>query len=328
VAGWLDRVRHWLSEIGERDFTLPDLGAQLDPPEAHAAVLRLAARLDQALPEEFLDRVRARLAREEHVSDVHWRNLLFELKRYFLLAALLRSAPMWSAAVDEIWHAMILHTREYEAFCRSFLDGFLHHAPNPSPQPDPQGRAFFDLAYVTLFVATPFSQRVWGPFLRHPLDADLARRCRESPDGVVAERFSPRCASDADLGLLARRVVGGVAEAADAVRDQVGAAGPGSAGPAAFQQAFAPAGGLAWADSGYLTRWMMFQTLFGPPMGFGVLPFGGFVPFGGGWSSGCTSGGCSGFGANCGGGPNCGSGAGCGGSGCGAGCGGGCGTGG
>lgn len=31
---------------------------------------------------------------------------------------------------DEAWHAHILHTREYAAFCSKYLGGFRHHNPN------------------------------------------------------------------------------------------------------------------------------------------------------------------------------------------------------
>ncbi|MBU6214568.1 hypothetical protein KGM48_01865 [Patescibacteria group bacterium] len=34
---------------------------------------------------------------------------------------------------DEVWHAHILHTREYEAFCKENFGQFLHHVPNPDP---------------------------------------------------------------------------------------------------------------------------------------------------------------------------------------------------
>lgn len=31
--------------------------------------------------------------------------------------------------IDEMWHAFILNTREYEAFCKKYLKQFVHHPP-------------------------------------------------------------------------------------------------------------------------------------------------------------------------------------------------------
>jgi hypothetical protein len=40
-----------------------------------------------------------------------------------------RFVAMPSQAVDELWHAFILHTRTYSAFCRGAFGRFLHHTP-------------------------------------------------------------------------------------------------------------------------------------------------------------------------------------------------------
>ncbi|OGY33894.1 MAG: hypothetical protein A3C02_03890, partial [Candidatus Andersenbacteria bacterium RIFCSPHIGHO2_02_FULL_45_11] len=31
--------------------------------------------------------------------------------------------------VDEYWHTFVLHTRDYEQFCRDYLGTFIHHSP-------------------------------------------------------------------------------------------------------------------------------------------------------------------------------------------------------
>ena len=36
---------------------------------------------------------------------------------------------MPSVAVDELWHELVLHTREYAAFCQAAFGHFLHHEP-------------------------------------------------------------------------------------------------------------------------------------------------------------------------------------------------------
>lgn len=33
------------------------------------------------------------------------------------------------AVFDEYWHTFILHTRDYEEFCRDYLGTFIHHSP-------------------------------------------------------------------------------------------------------------------------------------------------------------------------------------------------------
>lgn len=37
--------------------------------------------------------------------------------------------------LDEMWHAWILCTRDYAAFCEFYLGGFVHHHPNLAPLP-------------------------------------------------------------------------------------------------------------------------------------------------------------------------------------------------
>jgi hypothetical protein len=55
--------------------------------------------------------------------------------RQFFLAHLhsgRRYVSMPSQIVDELWHAFILHTRNYERFCQHAFGGFLHHSPATS----------------------------------------------------------------------------------------------------------------------------------------------------------------------------------------------------
>lgn len=56
------------------------------------------------------------------------------LRQYFAaqLAARGRLLAMPSNAVDALWHAFILDTRRYEAFCRQAFGRMLHHVPDGS----------------------------------------------------------------------------------------------------------------------------------------------------------------------------------------------------
>lgn len=53
------------------------------------------------------------------------------LRMFFLvhLRAQGRTVGMPSKAVDALWHAFILDTRAYQAFCRHAFGGFFHHLP-------------------------------------------------------------------------------------------------------------------------------------------------------------------------------------------------------
>jgi uncharacterized membrane protein YgcG len=46
------------------------------------------------------------------------------------------------APVDVAWHAFILHTRDYEAYCRERFGRVIHHEPTGSPDPAAYRRAY------------------------------------------------------------------------------------------------------------------------------------------------------------------------------------------
>jgi uncharacterized membrane protein YgcG len=45
-------------------------------------------------------------------------------------------------AVDAAWHAFLLHTRDYEAYCRERFGRVLHHDPTGEPDPQAYRRAY------------------------------------------------------------------------------------------------------------------------------------------------------------------------------------------
>jgi hypothetical protein len=44
--------------------------------------------------------------------------------------------------VDVAWHAFILHTRDYEAYCRERFGRVIHHEPTGAPDPHAYRRAY------------------------------------------------------------------------------------------------------------------------------------------------------------------------------------------
>ncbi len=143
-----------------------NLGIQLE------GVLPIAQALDRSLSNSYLERVKDRVIKEHPKwADYEFEWTFFELKRYSVMNNLLKSVPMFSTRVDDVWHEMIMFTREYETFSKKFYHELLHHTPNNDPRPIPFERAFFDWVYLSLFESTPNSRTIWGEFLKNPYKA-------------------------------------------------------------------------------------------------------------------------------------------------------------
>ncbi len=51
--------------------------------------------------------------------------------------------------IDEYWHTFILHTRDYEEFCKKYLGSFIHHSPaTPDFQPIGVDETELQLNYI------------------------------------------------------------------------------------------------------------------------------------------------------------------------------------
>ena len=53
-------------------------------------------------------------------------------------------------AVDVAWHAFILHTRDYEDYCRERFGRVIHHQPTGAPDPDAYRRAYQQRAWKSV----------------------------------------------------------------------------------------------------------------------------------------------------------------------------------
>ncbi|MDF2718412.1 MAG: hypothetical protein K0R28_5337 [Paenibacillus sp.] len=151
-----------------------------------------ARRLEQAFDAGFGSQLKRRvLDKYPRMTEAEYDYKLLELKRYLLMNAVLKGVPMFSPEVDDIWHEMLMFTREYERFCEEWNGRTVHHAPHGEAAPMPGERAWFDWVYSQLFVATPYSGRIWRGFFRYPLDAGLLQSLeREAPETIAGKRFS------------------------------------------------------------------------------------------------------------------------------------------
>ncbi|WP_253896172.1 hypothetical protein [Solibacillus sp. R5-41] len=106
--------------------------------------------LEQSLSKGFMGNVEERVRRQNKlkVNEYEWR--LHDLKRYFIMTALLKESLMFSEKVDELWHEMLMFTRENGDFSKNYLGAALHHSLNVNVEPEPDLRGFFDWLYAEL----------------------------------------------------------------------------------------------------------------------------------------------------------------------------------
>lgn len=156
------------------------------------AVTALWLKLEGSLPDSYAEAVRSRtLLENPDISEQEYAWRWHELKRYFILCALLDSVPMFSPRVDEVWHQMLMFTREYEQFSRRFYGRMLHHAPHAGSQPMPKERAWFDAVYVQCFGWNKYSADLWGRFFTEPLPKEeLEMYANRSVDLQQASRWN------------------------------------------------------------------------------------------------------------------------------------------
>jgi len=72
--------------------------------------------------------------------------------------ATVKAAP--SKRVDELWHAHILSTKEYQQFCERHNNGnFIHHDPSIPDSPDRYQITW--MKYMELFKSEPKDRSIW-----------------------------------------------------------------------------------------------------------------------------------------------------------------------
>lgn len=102
------------------------------------------------------------------------------LKEYFLVMLLERKAGrngalgMPSALADQVWHAFLLCTKEYQAFCNRFFGQMVHHDPDPEAVPcSLAGAKAFKADVIRTWAATNHHRQRHPEFF-HPLDSSEA----------------------------------------------------------------------------------------------------------------------------------------------------------
>lgn len=148
-----------------------DLGLKKDS-EYSAFLNNLRISLESSLDSAYLERVKKRVLKKNQWSDQEYDVYLYGVKQFFLLSAVLKSVPMFSKEVDEIWHGMLMFTREYQTFCDHFIGEMIHHEPTISQEKIETGalRAEFDWLYSQFFEVNEASRFIYKGFCRFKLD--------------------------------------------------------------------------------------------------------------------------------------------------------------
>ena len=130
-------------------FDIPPYDLELKPIKG---LKNISEDLEQSLNKNYMRRVAERItehSKPESENEYEWR--ILDMKRFFIVAALVKEAPMFSWKVDGIWHEMLMFTREYDEFSENYLGTKIHHDPNENVEPTPDLRGFFDWIYAELF---------------------------------------------------------------------------------------------------------------------------------------------------------------------------------
>ena len=130
---------------------------------------KLTDILEQSLSKSFMENVENRVRKKHRLRENEYEWRLLDLKRYFILTYLLKESPMFSEKVDDLWHEMLMFTREYDNFSEKYLGTKLHHSPNVNEEPDPDLRGFFDWVYAELFSIKRENIYLYKGFFRNPV---------------------------------------------------------------------------------------------------------------------------------------------------------------
>lgn len=150
---------------------------------------KLSDNLEHSLGDIFMGNVEERVRKNNRLKENEYQWRLQDLKRYFILTYLLKESPMFSEKVDELWHEMLMFTREYDSFSKNYIGTTLHHSPNINAEPNPDLRGFFDWVYAELFFIRNENIHLYKGFFRYPVDPDIVDEFRNLPESELIEIY-------------------------------------------------------------------------------------------------------------------------------------------
>jgi hypothetical protein len=99
-------------------------------------------KASHGLPNYWNESVIERIQRDAGVDRQTARTWFNEMLLFLDMVADSRKFISPPEAIDVAWHAFILHTRDYEDYCRKRFGRVIHHQPTGAPDPDAYRRAY------------------------------------------------------------------------------------------------------------------------------------------------------------------------------------------
>jgi hypothetical protein len=150
----------------------------------------LAEKLESHFSLSYQVHVYNRMVKETSFSERKLMQLLFEQKRFLLMASVLRNVPMFSKEVERVWHEMLMFTKDYTQFTESFAGQYLHHVPYLVASDSRDTKFTFDMMYLVFFDVMPFSEELWGSrFYSVPPSSDLLLELEHQDPSTMERRF-------------------------------------------------------------------------------------------------------------------------------------------
>ncbi len=153
---------------------------------------KISDSLEQSLSKSFMDNVEERVRKENKLKENEYEWRLLDLKRYFILTSLLKETPMFSEKVDELWHQMLMFTREYDDFSKRYLGTTLHHSPNVNVEPNPDLRGFFDWVYAELFFVRKENIHLYKGFFKCPVNPTIINDFKSKQENELIDIYFKR----------------------------------------------------------------------------------------------------------------------------------------
>ena len=150
---------------------------------------KLSENLEQSLSKSYMKHVEERVMKEKKLKENEYNWRLLDLKRYFILTSLLKESPMFSNKVDDLWHEMLMFTREYDDFSKKYAGNILHHSPNVTKISDPDLRGFFDWVYAELFLIRKENIHLYKGFFRHPVNPTIVEEFKTLSENELIDKY-------------------------------------------------------------------------------------------------------------------------------------------